>query len=316
MSIISAADYSTIKSKVDAVFGAGSGQNGYGQLVTSPVVLPGQRQTAAQWIALRNDMVKARQHQTGTNVGTSNSTDGNNLVTVQAGTLISSTLLAQYNNFSNVLQTNKFALNGVANYSDELLVTATRTTAWNGTITHRLTVAGNTSAPPSGNTGSSTGNQAANIRFFFNAGGTIRLSASITGFGESGSGQKGWTWNNMLTTMGTVVFNHDNTICTGTGTNTGLGWYDLLTTDQVVFTKTAPSGSYSSNLYRITARRDASSTSVTFTITFQDNAVGNPNFDENVTGTLTSTVRMWRPSGSNVSVLAPVATNDPTAVLS
>lgn len=315
MTVISAADYSTIKSKVDSVFGAGSGVNGYGQLVTSPTVLPGQRQTASQWIALRNDMVKARQHQTGTNVGTSNSTDGNNLVTVQAGTLISSTLLAQYNNFANILQTNKFALAGVANYADEALVTATRTTAWNGTITHRLTVTGNSSAPASGDTGSSTNNQAANLRFFFNAGGSIRITATISGFGESASGQKGWTWNQMLTTMGTVVFNY-NSSTGATGTNTSIGWQNLTTSDQVVYSKPAPSGSYSSNLYRISARRDANSTSITFTIQFQDNAGPNPNFDENVTGTLTSSVRMWRPSGSNVSVLAPAATNDPTAILS
>lgn len=299
MSVISAADYSTIKSKVDSVFGQGSGQSGYGQTVTSPSVQPGQRQTAAQWIALRNDMVRARQHQTGTTVGTTTSTDGNNLVVVASGTLISSALLSQYNNFANILITNRFALAGTNNYSDEPLVSSTRTTAWNGTITHVVTVTGNASGQGS----------AANMRYFFNAGGSIRFTASITGFNEASTNQKGWTWNNMLTTMGTVSFNFNST--TGaTGTNTNIGWYGLNTTDLLIYTKPAPAGSYSTNQYTISARRDAGSTSVTFTIRFQDNAGPNPNIDENISGTLVSNVRNFRPSGSNVSVLAHSATND------
>lgn len=304
MPVINAADYSTIKSKVDGVFGTGSGQSGYGQTVTSPTVLPGQRQTAAQWIALRNDMVKARQHQTGTTVGTTTSTDGNNLVTVSSGTLISSALLSQYNNFANNLQTNKFAIAGVANYADEALTQAQRTTQWNGTITHRLTVSG----------ASSGAGAAENIRFFFNAGGSIRFSGTISGYSESGVNQKGWTWDQMLQGMGTISFNWNST--TGaTGTNTNIGWYNLTTSDQIIYTKNAPSGSYSANKYIINARRDAGSTSVIFTIQFQDLAVGNPNFDENVSGTLTSIVKNYRPSGSNVSVTALSATNDPTAIL-
>lgn len=298
MTVIQAADYSTIKSKVDNIFGTGSGQSGYGQTVTSPAVIPGQRQTAAQWIALRNDMIKARQHQTGTTVGTTASTDGNNLVTVQAGTLISSALLSQYNNFANILTTNKFSIAGASNYSDEALVSSTRTTSWNGTITHSLTVTGSTLGEGS----------AANMRYFFNAGGTIRFSATISGYNESGTNQKGWTWNKMFTDMGTISFNNSST--TGaSGTNTSIGWYNLTTSDQTIYTKPAPSGSYSTNQYVIKAKRDAGSTTITFTITFEDNAGPNPNIDENISGTLTSLVKNYRPSGSNVSVLAHTASN-------
>jgi hypothetical protein len=301
MAVIQAADYSTIKSKVDAVFGAGSGQSGYGQTVTSPTVIPGQRQTASQWIALRNDMVKARQHQTGTAVGTSTSTDGNNLRSITAGTLISTALLSQYNNFANVLQTNKFEIAGTSNYSDEALTSSTRTTSWNGTLTHTIQVVGNTSGSGS----------AANMRYFFNAGGSIKFSATITGYNESGTNQKGWTWDQMLQGMGTVTFNY-NATSAASGTGSGIGWYNLTTSDQVIYTKNAPAGSYSSNLYRISARRDASSTLIIFTIQFQDNAGTNPLIDENISGTLTSTVKNFRPSGSNVSVLAHTASNTTT----
>lgn len=298
MTVIQAADYSTIKSKVDAVFGVGSGQSGYGQTVTSPTVVAGQRQTAAQWIALRNDMVKARQHQTGVAVGTGTTTEGQNLRSIQAGTLISAALLSQYNNFANILQTDKFLIAGASNFSDEELVRSTRTTSWNGTLTHTVTITGNT-----GGSGS-----AANMRYFFNAGGSVRINATITGFNESGVNQKGWTWDQMLQGMGTISFNYNST-AGATGTGSSIGWYNLTTTDQIIFTKTAPSGSYSTNLYRISARRDASSTQVIFTIQFQDNAGANPNFDENITGTLTSIVKNYRPSGTNVSVLAHTAAN-------
>lgn len=301
MAVINAADYSTIKSKVDNIFGTGSGQSGYGQVVTSPTVVRGQRQTAAQWLALRNDMIKARQHQTGSAVGTSSSTDGNNLISINSGTLISNALLTQYNNFADVLTTNKFAIaNGAqTNFSaDESLVQSVRTTAWNGTIKHQITITGATAGDGS----------IANLRYFFNAGGTIRFTSTITGYSESSTNQKGWTWNQMLTGMGTISFNYNST-AGATGTGTSIGFNQLTTTDQTIFTKLAPSGNYSTNAYLIKASRSANSSSITFTIEFQDNAGANPNYDENITGTLSSFVKCNRPSGGNVSVLAHSAAN-------
>ena len=301
MAVISAADYSTIKSKVDNILGAGSGQSGYGQTITSPTVLRGQRQTAAQWVALRNDMVKARQHQTGTAVGTSTATDGNNLISIGAGTLISSTLLAQYNNFADVLTTNKFSLAGATNFSDEPLSSSTITSQWNGTRSHQVTITGAT-----GGNGS-----AANLRYFFNGGGTINFAATITGYGEAGVNQKGWAWNQMLTQMATIRFNYNSTTASS-GTGSAIGFYSLTTTNQLIFSKAGPSGNYSTNLYRILAKRNVSSTQITFLIEFQDNAGANPNNDENVSGTLTSAVTNTRPSGANTSVLAHSSANDIT----
>lgn len=301
MAVINAADYSTIKSKVDNIFGAGSGQSGYGQVITSPTVLRGQRQTAVQWVALRNDMVKARQHQTGSAVGTTTATDGNNLISITSGTLISAILLTQFNTFADILTTNKFALSGASNSSSEPLSSSTRTSQWNGTISHQVTI-----------TGSSSGDgSAANLRYFFNAGGSINFTATISGYGEAGTNQKGWAWNQMLSGMATVRFNYNSTAGSA-GIGSAVGFYNLTTTNQVIFSRSGPSGNYSTNLYRILAKRNVSSTQITFLIEFQDNAGANPNNDENVSGTLVSAVTNTRPSGSNVSVLAHSSANDIT----
>jgi hypothetical protein len=64
-------------------------------------------------------------------------------------------------------------------------------------------------------------------------------------------------------------------------------------------------GTYSGNIFRILARADASN--LFLTITFEDVGLTG-NIDENVDGTTTSTVRVYRATGSYVSVAAPTVT--------
>lgn len=286
-STIEKADYDTIKAKVDLVFGTGSGQTGYGQSITSPTVSAGSVIYAASWLALRNDMVKCRQHQ-GITVSNSSATDGANLLVPASGNSISEALRNQFNLFSNTITSNKFLI-GASQYSSEGLITGTRSTAWNGTLTHTVTL-------------SST---ADNIRQFFNAGGKIRVSANRSG-GTSSS--KNTTWDTMFSQMGEFVMDYTQTTVTGaSATGSALGWFDLTTSNQLIGQKSAPSGSYAENRYYVYARRDAGSTQIILTIEFQDNDVGDPNFDENVDGTLNSVVSQYRPSGANVSVTGPTA---------
>jgi hypothetical protein len=287
-SLIEKADYDTIKAKVDLVFGTGSGQTGYGQAVTSPAVTAGSTISAAQWVALRNDMVKARQHQTGSTIGTSSATDGSNLLLPASGISITEALRNQFNLFSNTITSDKFLI-GSAQFSSEGLITGSRSTAWNGTLTHTVTV-------------SST---ADDMRYFFNAGGKIRVSANRSG-GTASS--KNTTWDTMFSQMGEFVMDYTQTTVTGaSATGSALGWFDLTTSNQLIGQKSAPSGSYAENRYYVYARRDAGSTQIILTIEFQDNDVGDPNFDENADGTLNSVVSQYRPSGANVSVTGPTA---------
>lgn len=287
-SLIEKADYDTIKAKVDLVFGTGSGQTGYGQAITSPAVTVGSTISAAQWVALRNDMVKCRQHQTGGTIGTSSATDGANLLLPSSGISITEALRNQFNVFSNTITTDKFSI-GAGQFSSESLITGTRSTAWNGTLTHTVTI-------------SST---ADNMRYFFNAGGKISISANRSG-GTASS--KNTTWDTMFTQMGEFQMNYTQTTYTGSSaTGSATGWFGLGTTNTLIGQKNAPAGSYAENRYFIYARRDAGSTQLILTIEFRDNDAGDPNFDENVDGTLNSVINQYRPSGANVSVTSPTA---------
>lgn len=282
-SLIEKADYDTIKAKVDLVFGSGSGQSGYGQTVTSPTVSAGSVIYAANWLALRNDMVKARQHQTGGTIGTSSALDGANLLVPASGGSITEALRNQFNAFSNTITSDKFSI-GAGQFSSEGLITGTRTTAWNGTLTHVVTI-------------SST---ADNMRYFFNAGGKISISASRSG-GTSSS--KNTTWDTMFTQMGQFLIDYSQTTYTGSSASgSATGWFDLSTSNTLIAEKAAPSGSYAENRYYIYARRDAGATQLILTIEFRDNDLGDPNIDENPDGTLNSVIGQYRPSGANVSV--------------
>lgn len=175
-------------------------------------------------------------------------------------------------------------------------ITSVRTTQWNGQLTHAVTV----------DFGS-----AAAARYFFNAGGKLRFYATLTG----GDGTSIYNdWNTLLTNAGVTTMDYTQTTSTGSGTVYSVGFYDLTTANQVIYTKTG-SGSYAANDYTIYARCDVASNTnggaryVYFTIYFNDDKTVNPNFDENVTGTLTSYVDQFRPSGSNVSLPSPSYAN-------
>lgn len=175
-------------------------------------------------------------------------------------------------------------------------ITSVRTTQWNGQLIHAATV----------DFGS-----AAAARYFFNAGGKLRFYATLTG----GDGSSIYNdWNTLLTNAGVTSMDYTQTTSTGSGTVYAIGFYDLTTANQVIYTKSG-SGSYAANDYTIYARCDVANNAnggaryVYFTIYFNDDKTVNPNFDENVTGTLTSYVDQVRPSGTNVSLPSPTYAN-------
>jgi hypothetical protein len=125
----------------------------------------------------------------------------------------------------------------------------------------------------------------------------------------------------MLSQSGTISMNYTTTSYDGSnGTAYNIGFQTLTTSDQTIFWKAAPAGNYAENDFYIYARKSADSSQVIFTFRFQDDDVGDqqggylpgPQVDENVNAvggsTLNTTVAMFRPSGSYVSVLAPSAT--------
>jgi hypothetical protein len=146
---------------------------------------------------------------------------------------------------------------------------------------------------------------------YFNAGGELRFSASLTG----GSGAKDNDWANLLSTIGTVRFSRWRlTASSGTPNAGGSGLNSLPGTGEyrLLFTKSG-SGLYANNEYTIEGRI-SSATVLRFRIRFNDvdQGTGDPNFpeipgiDESVGGTTSSVVNTFRPDSSFIFNSQPV----------
>ena len=294
--LIIATDYNLIQSKVASVLGEGSGTTGYGQTVASSQVGQFSKITVAQWNNLRSDLLRARQHQTGTDLTAT-------LVTATASTKITDVARAAYLAMANdcEIEANRLTAPPPASQAtrSNLVPDTVRTTAWNGTLIQTVTV----------DFGSANA-----ARHFFNAGGQIEFSAERSG---GTAGLKNVTWSTMLTSMGTIAFNYTRTTATGTGVGSNLGFYDLTETDNLIFQKDTPTGTYSPNKYYIYAKVPSATNRrlVEFSIRFADESTAPPSFpdpgfgiDENVDGTLISYVQVYRASGANVNTPVPNAT--------
>lgn len=291
MAIIQATDYNTIQSKVALVLGIGSGDFGYGQSVSSSQVAQNSSISAQQWITLRNDLIKARQHQTGNDESIS-------IFAPVQGAVVSQGIYNSCNDLATTITTDRLITPPSSQATLETIASAQRTTSWNGTISNVFTVT------------FSDDNAA---RHFFNSGGNLQFTASRSG-GNSGS--KNNTWTTMFTTMGTIVFGFNTTTATGSGNNSSYGWNNLPNSATRIFDKPAPSGSYAENEYFIYGRK-VSGSQLEFTIQFQDNDTGDqqggylpgPQVDEDIDGTLDSVLQARRASGANVSVPTPPASS-------
>lgn len=308
--LITAARYNNLQSRLATILGNGTGLSGYGQTVTSGQVSGGNTQivSATDMDELHTDMVKCRQHQVGsapTEITipvtgdviaeeTSNNPNG------------STKGYADYENLMTTIENDKLLI-ALTQSTLTTALQSSRTTPWNGVVTHTVTF---------------TFANADARRHFFNSGGEIRFSSSLTG----GSGSKDSDWAAMLTNMGTIKFNYTQTSSTGTGSGSAIGNYDLTSTYQQVFIKSG-SGVYAENDYNIAAR-EVSATQIQFKIEFRDDDAGDqrpgdsggtdgvsipgPGEDENVGGTLSSVVQTFRASGSFVDVAAPTGANNTT----
>ena len=271
--IIEAVDYNTIRTKIIGIMGTGAGQSGYGQTLLSSSVAFGNTVTKAQWDNLRFDIFNARLHQDGVSPTIVTATSGQP-VRFGAGHPNN-----QYNTQADTAISNKFNI-GTGQFVIEAATSATRTTAWNSSLTATVTVT------------FATADQA---RYFFNSGSKIRCSSSR--IGGSASPQNS-SWSNILDTAGTVAFG---------GNTSGLNFYNLTDSYQTFFNLTS-SAPYSANQYRIEVVSNIAdntiggATTLTFRVTYSDTytytGTGSPSIPDNVNGTLTLTVDELRASGT------------------
>ena len=271
--IIEAVDYNTIRTKIIGIMGTGAGQSGYGQTLLSSSVAFGNTVTKAQWDNLRFDIFNARLHQDGLSPTIVTATSGQP-VRFGAGHPNN-----QYNTQADTAVANKFNI-GTGQFVIESATSATRTTAWNSSLTATVTV---------------TFSTAEQARYFFNSGSKIRCVSSRTG--GTGSPQNS-SWSNILDTAGTVAFG---------GNTSGLNFYNLTSSYQTFYNLTT-SAPYTGNQYRIEVVSNIADNSVggatvlTFRVTYTDTYTytgsGGTTFPDNVDGTLTLTVDELRASGT------------------
>jgi hypothetical protein len=311
--LIIASDYNIIQNKIALVMGSGTGTSGYGQSLSSSQVGQYSKVTIAQWTNLRNDLIRARQHQLGETIGSRTPEDVNwpaytdpsdlrNVPIPTQDTMVKETWRKVYADMAIACETNQLVAPPPASQAtrSSLVPQKTRTTPWNSRIKQTVTV---------------TWATADEARYFFNTGGQIEFSASRSG---GTAGLKNVTWSTMLNTMGTIIFNYDTTITTGTGEPQPIGFYDLDIEDNFIFEKDAPLGAYAPNKYFIYARVNSTSDrkEIVFTIYFADDSLAPPStpdpgfgVDEQVDGTLISNVAVYRATGDNVSRPVPSATS-------
>lgn len=269
---VSKTKFNEIQSLVASIVGTGSGNYGYGNNLSSSQKSQGDKVTVADWANLSVDLYNAAYHQ-----GSSISPTA-----VSTSTKITATVVNTYITAVNTIDTNRFS---ISEYSDESLLSSTRTTSWSATVTHAFYL--------------DFGNHN-NARYFFNSGGDIRFSASISGYSNS----QGTSWYDLFNGM-VVIMDHLGTGTTSGGTAYGYGFENLSSFYVTIFTKSG-TGFYSSNDYRIQLKYDGAG-KIYGIIDFED--LHTNAWTDLVDGTLTSTVTMRRATGSHISVTAPTGVN-------
>jgi len=289
--IISAYRYNVLFEAIENILGIPSGDSGYNQTVESQRLPKTRIVYAEDMNKLYNDYVAVYAHQNGTLPATiSNVTDQNE---------ITEALYVAYETLYPLLFANRFDVEASQITGEPAGIDSSRTSTWGGTgtpqsITHEFSV---------------TFAEQNNLNAFFNAGGNIEMSFTMTSVGADDKSQG---WETMLSNIGNVTIDYTGTQVTGSGSaqsNTGI--YDLTNTYVKIYEKLG-SGIYTNNDLEIFARKDANV--IYFKIVLADESVGtDPDgagpIDEVVNGNITSYVRQNRPTGSYVEIPTPSYNN-------
>jgi hypothetical protein len=256
---IFAADYNGLVAISTAVLGQNA--TGYGIAPRSGAVAVGGKIQAASWDNLRLDLDQIRLHQNNTIAG---------LVDENPGVQVTAFDIDAYYNAAITAYVNKDTINSV-DVGFVSGVASSYATPWNTSISQTVTISFATSTQMSN---------------FFNAGGSIRVSAACSG---STTASKDSNWNTLITGLGLHYYTAANYRAGGT---------------VIIKGPVYGTGAYASNYYQ--ASVTASATSLAVTTLFSDASTGaGGSFDENVTLSITSSVDYYK---SINNVVAPVPT--------
>lgn len=263
--LIQATDYNGFVASVNAIWGGGSGDSGYGQSTTLATVSAGNTVAASSWSDLITRIDSMRNHQTAGAPGSGITKP------VATGTI---TYLSTLSSQISTITTDRLLNAGDGN-SVNIVTTRTNTNATGWTTTRNLEM-------------SLTWGSAAAMRYFFNTGGYVDFDTINSAF--SGN-TKSTDWDTLANAFGPVRINAQNSVVSGTGystASTALGFYDLTTSDQLIARKYSGTvtGGYTSNFIDAYARLNAaagSSTILYLRCLFTDNSADV--LDDTVSGT-------------------------------
>lgn len=281
---------------VNSVWGAGSADKGWGQSGTISAVSAGTTISATQWNDFLGRIETLASHQGSTVTDYSALTTGD---TIEAYGTVSTDLSTVYNN--------RFDCAAVGT---AISTTSSSTATWTTSVNTTLDL---------------DFSSADTARYFFNAGGTIRLSFSRSG---GTSNDKNTEWTDLCTRSGTVWFSGSDShtvasqALTGTtkvGGDTGgtgsavtdIDYHDLTTSFQQIFIQYADTAPYTANYIKVEALHNGSG-KVQVKVTFQDDAAdtGNPTYPlagtnpqslDKVDGTLTVSASAYPPATTYVT---------------
>lgn len=282
--LIQATDYNAFVASVNAIWGTGTGDAGYGQATTLSTVASSDTVTAAQWATMISRLNSISQHQSGTNTA---------LTSPTANTVI--TYLSTLSSTISTLTTNRLSFN---TQGTSTTATISNTTVWTTSAVKEMSLTfANTNA----------------MRYFFNNGGEI----VFTGKNSVLAGNtKSTDWDALLAACGDVRIRAQvSAKVGGSGTpsvnNTNLGFYDLTTAYQKIIEQysTTATGGYNLNFATFEAKLNASpgsSTVLSVRMTLTDAAtdVVDPltgATPDTVTGTVQLDVTYTRPEATNIS---------------
>jgi hypothetical protein len=219
-SIIVQADYNSIRNKVVAVLGNGSGNSGYGQQsrIVSTAVTEGTKVTINEWANLRFDIINAYKHINGSNPTTAVVSEGNTIRYTSSFTPDTGTLdvpQKQYDDWADNITANRFTV-ATSESGTTAVTTSSKTTPWVSQCECIIQF---------------YWTNANDARYWFNSGGIIRISASRSG--GVGTAQN-TSWTSLLSAAGTQNFG-GAVPSAGTSPNDGTNWYKTTNTFQTFY---------------------------------------------------------------------------------
>ena len=264
--LIQAADYNGFvndsANNINAIWSTGSSDKGYGQTSIGSVSVGGVV-TATQWASLVNTLSNIGSHQ-GTSITSRTAPVAGNVIAIlsNVATDINNLTTSRGNATASGSQYGIFT--GTVSKTSS---TGSGSTPWTITFTHTITWASANAA-----------------RYFFNAGGRIKWETNKSSTGTDADDE----WNDLASTLvgdifitgGTATQTIAGTAYTGTtksgGTGTPdtllttTGWYDLSTSDTLIYRQYADTAPYTGQFIAINAKTAGAGTQLVLTTTWVD----------------------------------------------